>query len=171
MAALIFELSTTPGTISAEVNYYEKAGGADYDPQPVPIPAPPANQNPMQIHDDQPWCVQLENLVQTGAIFGAFGGNTWEFKVIFEELGQGEGPASVIHNFAVNTTTPTFTYPVQVINFAAGALPVGEYKVYTTLKMVDESIDPITGVQKKLTPIAGAGEITGSGRLLQIINA
>ena len=162
MAALTFELSTTPGTISADVNYYEKPGGGDYDPQPLPVPAPPANQNPMQIHDDQPWCVQLENLSQSGAIFGAFGGNNWEFKVIFELLGQGElSPGFKTVSFAVNTTVP-FTYPTQVINFAAGEIPEGEYKVYATLKMLDAA---------GLSPIAGAGELTPSGRLLQIINA
>lgn len=163
MPALTLELTTIPGTIQGKVNYYEAAGGGDYVPQPNPMPGPPFNPNPFQIHDDQTWFVQLEDLKQTGAVFGAFGGNNWEFQVIFELLGPGElAPGKKIFNFPVNTTIPSFTYPTQVINFAAGEIPVGEYKVYATLKMVDAN---------GLTPIAGAGELTGSGKLLQIINA
>lgn len=155
MAALTFELTTLPGTISGDVNYYELAGGGDYNPVLTPL-------NPAQIHDDQPWEIRLQGLTQTGAIFGAFGGNVWQFKVLFELLGGGEAaPGFKQITFAVNTTVP-FTYADKVISFAPGEIPVGEYKIYATLKMVDAN---------HLSPIAGAGELTQSGTLLQIINA
>ena len=155
MAALNLELTTTPGKVSAKVNYYEEATGRDYDPVLN-------NPNPVVIQDDQEWRVDLEDLKQAGAIFGAFGGNTWVFKVIFEQLGQQElDPGYKQITFPVITKTP-HTYVTQSVRFAPGEIPAGEYKVYATLKMMDGN---------GLSPISGAGELTQSGTLLQIHNA
>lgn len=154
MAALTLELTTTPGTITGDVNYYENLSGGDYT-------AIVTNPNPAVIHDDQSWHVDLENFTQSGAIFGAFGGNFWHFKVLFEQLGAGEGPASKTITFPVNTSSP-FTYPTKTVTFSPGEIPEGEYKVYVTIKMLDSN---------GLSPIAGAGELTQSGALLQVINA
>lgn len=159
MAALTLELTTTPATIKGNINYYERPGGGDFQPQPFPMPAPPANANPVHIHDDQPWMVCLEGLQQNGAIFAALGGCKWQFKVIFEKLGSDEfagGPIEM--DFPLNPVA-NYTYPTQVINIRPGQVPVGEYHVYASLKLVDAA---------GLTPIAGVGQM---GTILQVINA
>lgn len=157
--ALTLELSTTPGTITGDVNYYELAGGGSYSYQPNPILAAPANPNPVHIHDDQPWIVQLENLTQNGAIFAGLGACTWHFRVILEQLGMGEfNPGHFEINFPLNPV-PSYTYPTQVINIAAGAVPEGEYHVYASLKLRD-------GINQ--TPISGVAQL---GTILQIIDA
>ena len=158
MAALTFELTTVPGTISASVNYFEFAGGGDYSPVIN-------NPNPTQIHDDQPWQVRLQALSQNGAVFGAFGGNQWRFRVYFEAIDtSATAPAFQQVIFPVNTAVP-FTYPDQVINIPAGYAGPGIYKLFAELVMVDSN---------GLTPVAGAGELTPSGaggKILHIINA
>jgi hypothetical protein len=160
MAALSFELTTTPGTISADVNYYEVESGGDYDPVVDPDLA-----NPEHIHDDQDWEIRLENMVQDGAVFGAFGGNTWRFRVYFELYGEGEGPGFLETTFDVETETDEFEYPTQIISVTAGTLPVGNYEMVGELAMVDENgLTPISGA-KKIYPLAVPGN------MLQIINA
>ena len=160
MAALSFELSTIPGTISANVNFYELATpGGDYA-EVI------GGANPEHIHDDQDWEVRLENLTQNGAIFGAFGGNQWRFRIYFEQLGAGEGPGYKEVVFAVNTNVP-FTYPTQKITVPAGYLAEGNYELVAELKMIDAN---------GLAPISGAGKLApggtpGTGKILQIINA
>ena len=145
-----FELTTTPGTISGKVNWYEKATGGDWDPVLQ-------NPSPTIIHDDQDWMVVLEELTQTGPIWGAWTGNHWYFRIYFEQIGPGEGPDRLGISFAVNAATP-YTYGDQTINIPSGTLPIGIYKLYAELELVD---------QNHLTPVSGLAEL-GS---IKIVNA
>ncbi len=150
MASFTFELTTIPGTITGNVNWYETATGGDWDPV---IQAP----DPTIIHDDQDWLVQLKQLTQTGPIWGAWTGNQWHFRLYFEQIGLGEGPGRLAITFAVNAGTP-FVYPDQTINIPAGTVPVGIYKLYAELELVD---------QNGLTPVSGLAELGN----VKIINA
>lgn len=155
---LVFELSSTPAAVSGTVNYYELNTGGSYAPV---ITSP----NPTHIHADQDWEVRLEGLTQSGALFGSWGGNTWRLRLYVEMIGGGEHLATYDTTFAVNTTTPTFTYPDKVISIPAGSLVPGLYKLYAELVMLD------AGTPNQ-TPIAGAGELTpSSGTILQVMAA
>lgn len=149
-SGLTFELTTIPGTIQGGVSWYEDQGGGDWTPVIT-------NADPPIIHDDQPWRVVLENLTQTGPIWGAWTGNDWFFRVYFEQIGAGEGPARLQVQFPVNAGTP-FTYADQTINIAAGTVPVGIYKLYAELELLD---------QNGLTPVSGLAELGN----VKIINA
>lgn len=158
MPALNFEWTTIPISVIGEVNYYELVGGGSYAPV---ITSP----NPSHIQGDQPWQVELQNLTQSGAIFAAFGGNRWRFRVYFEQIGSGEHNPGYYETFFGVVAAAYHVYPNQVISMRPRALDSGLYKVYAELVMLDSS---------NLTPIAGAGELTPSGtvgKVLQIINA
>jgi hypothetical protein len=155
---LVFELTSTPASVTANVNYYELNTGGSYTPAIT-------NPNPSHIHADQAWEVRLESLTQNGALFGSWGGNKWRFRLYLEMIGGGEHLATYDTTFAVNTTTPTFTYPDQVINIPPFSLAPGLYKLYAELVMIDNGTP-------NQTPIAGAGELTPNvGTILQVMEA
>lgn len=149
-SGITFELTTLPGRIKGEVNWYEKDTGGDY--QPIIT-----NPNPAIIHDDQDWSINLEKLTQNGPIWGAWTGNKWHFRVYFERIGSGEGPGRLGISFSVNAGDP-FTYPDQVIDISGGDIPVGIYKIYGELELEDKN---------GKTPVSGLVELGN----VKIINA
>ncbi|MFZ4634534.1 MAG: hypothetical protein ACOYNO_10045 [Saprospiraceae bacterium] len=152
---LVFELTTSPGTVTGTVEYHELNTGGVFVPNLT-------NPNPAQIHDDQDWEVRLIGLTQTGAQFLSYAGNQWRFTLYVEMLGGSEHVPTYQTTFPVIASDP-HVYATQTINIPALSLAPGLYKLYAELLMVTPSGH---------SPIAGADSLLPtSGTVLQIMKA
>lgn len=144
MSKIEIALSPSSLTVTGNVDIHERASTSGADGIGVGgnvIPAGAQRLSNHSIQTDQPFFVHF-NWTTTGSFARFLGGGQWRCNVYFEKMGSGETAASLDltgMEASVGVSGTTYNKNLQV---AAGAIPVGIYRVVAALQWMDASNKP-----------------------------